>query len=269
VSLRYAVLSLLALFIIVLLGFKNYEIWTLPIEVFPEKGAAKKSGTTFESPSAAGIQKETEPIDSYIFVSEKNIFHPERKEFPIQPGPGKRPIARPQIILYGVTLMGDYQSATIVDPARRLRKEERGMLTLMKGEQVGEYKLARILPDRITLEAAEDTFEVLLYDPKVAKKRSVIKTEAKPAAITSTLPAAASSEASKPTPPTAPEKPRVAVPPRASTPPRIPQPTTPLVPPPVSRRGRRTFYAPSGTPSLQRTPATQGAPEPAEETEGD
>ena len=226
-SLRYAVLSLLALFIVVLLVFKNYEIWTLPIEVVPEKGVAKKSGATLESPSAVGVQKETKSIDSYIFISEKNIFHPERKEFPIQLGPGKKPNVRPQIILYGVTVMGDYQSATIVDPTRPPKKGRREMLTLMKGEQIGEYKLAKILPDRITLEAAEDTFEVLLYDPKVAKKRSDIKTETKPAAVTSTLPAPASPEAPKPAPPTTAEKPRVAVQERVSTPPPIPSPTPP------------------------------------------
>jgi hypothetical protein len=72
-SWRYAVLSLLALFIVVLLLFKNYEIWTLPIEVVPEKGAAKKSGAAIQSPSAVGAQKETKSIDSSIFISEKNI----------------------------------------------------------------------------------------------------------------------------------------------------------------------------------------------------
>ena len=82
-SLRYGVLSLLVLFAIFILALKNYETWTLPIEVLPEKGATKKSGTKIESPPAEVGQKEPTDIESYIFVAEKNIFSSERKEFPI------------------------------------------------------------------------------------------------------------------------------------------------------------------------------------------
>jgi hypothetical protein len=268
VSWRYAVLSVLALFIVVLLILKNYEIWMLPSEVLPENGGVKKSEATTQSPSRVGVQKETKPIDSYVFISEKNIFNPERKEFSIQPGLGKKSIARPQVILYGVTVMGEYQSATLVDSTRPLRKGEREMLTLMKGEQIGEYKLAKILPDRITLEAADDTFEVLLYDPKVAKKRNHIKTEIKPAVITSTLPGAPSPELPKSAPRTTAEKPKAAPQERASTLPPIASPTPALTPPSANRRGRRIYFPPSGSPVLQGTPATQGVPGPTQETGG-
>ncbi len=100
-SLRYAILSLLALFIIVLFGVKNYEIWTAPIEVIPKKGMVKKQVATAatECPPAAGTQKETKLMDAYTLISEKNIFHPERKEFLAQGGPGKKPIVRPQVVL--------------------------------------------------------------------------------------------------------------------------------------------------------------------------
>jgi hypothetical protein len=36
---------------------------------------------------------------------------------------------------------------------------------------MGGYKLAKIMPDRITMEAPGDSFDVLLYDPKAPKKR--------------------------------------------------------------------------------------------------
>jgi len=44
-------------------------------------------------------------------------------------------------------------------------------MTLRLGERIGEYKLTKVLSDRITLEAGGDTFEVLLYDPKAPKRR--------------------------------------------------------------------------------------------------
>ncbi len=245
-SLRYGVLCFLLFFVVLFLFLKNYETWTRPIEFFPEKEATKKSGTKIESsPSIAG-QKEPTTIESYILIAEKNIFNPERKDFPIitspMADPSKRPLMRPKIILYGVTLAGDYQSASIANLGRPIQKGEREIMTLKLGDRIGEYQLTKILPDRIMMEAPEDTFEVLLYDPKMPKKRTPIKTESKPTTITSTLPASTPTpvEAPKPMPPREivgrPEEPPTPSPPRTLTPSPIPprprSRITPMGPPP-------------------------------------
>jgi hypothetical protein len=54
-----------------------------------------------ENQTISGDQKEPTSVESYIFISEKNLFHPERKDFPIQPSPqeGKKTVVRPQITL--------------------------------------------------------------------------------------------------------------------------------------------------------------------------
>lgn len=126
----------------------------------------------------------------YTGLAEKNIFNPERKEFPTfaTPETVKKPQARPQVILYGVTLAEDYQSASIVQTGRTLRKGEREIFTLRAGEQIGEYRLAKIMPDRIVLEGEGDSFEVLLNDPSKPKQRAPVRTETKPATVTSTIP---------------------------------------------------------------------------------
>ncbi|MCX8012047.1 MAG: hypothetical protein N3A64_02685, partial [Desulfobacterota bacterium] len=51
-------------------------------------------------------------------IAGKNIFSPERKDFPFPTLPSdaktlQKPKVRPQITLYGTTLAGDYQSASI------------------------------------------------------------------------------------------------------------------------------------------------------------
>lgn len=254
--LRYGVLSLLVFFAIFLLVFKNYETWTLPVEVLPEKGVTKKSGAKIESPSTVAGEKEPTDIQSYIFISEKNIFSPERKEFPIVPPPSaqaqvKPPPVRPQIILYGVTLAGAYQFASIVNPGRPRTKGEREMMSVKVGDPIGEFKVAKVLPDRIVMEAAEDSFEVLLYDPRAQKQRTYVKTEAKPATITSTLPTGAS-------PPTATPSPAVAAP--APLPiPATPQPiATPTPPTPAASRVRRGA-SPDGKPQ-PNVPAQPNVP---------
>jgi len=191
-SLRYGVVCLLLLFGIVILSSKNYDRWMLPIKMADEKGTVKKSGTTAESSPLFVGQKEKAAVGSYLIVAEKNIFHPERKDFPIfSPSlgdPSKKQIPRPQIILYGVMLNGDYQSASVANPGRPMQKGEREIMTLKVGDRIGEYQLVQILPDRIMLEGPEDKFEVLLYDSKIQKKRTYVRTEVKPATTTGNLP---------------------------------------------------------------------------------
>jgi hypothetical protein len=261
-SLRHGVLSLLLFLFVILLGLKNYEIWTLPIELVPEKGETKKSGAKADSPPSVGDKREPAPIESYIFIAEKNIFTPERKDFPVTappPGPEvKKPIVRPQIILYGVTIVGDYQSAFIANPGRALRKGEREIMTVKVGDPIGEYKLTKVFSDRIALEAPGDNFEVLLYDSKMPKRRTYAKTENRPANVTNALtsippiPAPTTAGALQPTPPGVgrPEEPI------SGQMVEAPMPRAVTAGPTPSRR-TRTWYGP-------RSPEEEGLRAPAE-----
>jgi hypothetical protein len=264
---KYLTLSLLLVFIIVLLFLKNYEIWTYPLEWASEREAIKKSEKRPEAPSVMVGQRNPTSIQSYISISEKNIFSPERKEFPILGADPTKPIMRPQVVLYGVTIVGDYKAASIANSGRPVTKGERELMTVKIGDPVGEYKLTKILSDRITLEAAGDTFEVLLYDPKAPKRRMGVKTENRPAAVTSTQPASVPSAARVPpsTPPTrgpVSASPPVSVGAPRPTPPMgqvvTPSPASPATtfPSPEGRRGRRgPYYQP--LPSTP-TPGTGG-----------
>jgi hypothetical protein len=243
VNLRYSVLCFFAIIIAVLLVFKNYETWTSPLEPSPEKGVSKKADP---KPGGQPLGDQKDPkaapsIASYIFIAEKNPFHPDRKEFPLPPVAGaptgppvKPPPVRPQVTLYGVTIGGAYQSASVSYPGRPLQKGERDVVTVKIGDRVGEYKLVKILEDRIGLEAQEDNFEVLLYDGRTPKKRVVAKTENKPAAVTSTVPGPP-----EPARPGGPPVPGAPVAPGVIAAP-VPVPVTPAaIPNPSNPRARR------------------------------
>ena len=235
-SWRYGIFSLLLLVAVVLLALKNYGVWTQPMETLQEEGRAKKGETRVEGTPVPGRQKETASAASYISISEKNIFSPDRREFSITTSEQSKSIPRPQIILYGVTIAKDYQAASLVHPGRPLQKGEREMITVKVGEKVGAYKLAKILPDRITMESGEDSFDVLLYDASAPKKRVVVRTEVKPAEVKSTAPAPV------PVPKTA-EAPKPGEPSRERvTEAPLPRPVTPTPAPPSypsTLRGRR------------------------------
>jgi hypothetical protein len=249
-TLRHGVLCLLALVIIVLLAFENYETWTAPIEPVSQKAGPKKASVKPEGSKPPVDQKDSNArpsIASYIFIAEKNPFHPDRKEFPIPEVPKvevKKPIVRPQVTLYGVTIVGDYQSATISYPGRPLQKGERETITVRIGDQVGEYKVSQILQDRIGLKTEEDSFEVNLYN---TKKRTSVKTENRPAAVVSTAPGSPgmTPEAAKPVPgavgaleaPKTTPLPSGMAPTRTPSPPGIastPAPSAPGVTPPAA-----------------------------------
>jgi len=245
-SWRYGIFSLLLLVAVVLLALKNYGVWTQPMETLQEEGRTKKGETRVEGASVPGRQKETTSIASYISISEKNIFNPDRREFSMTSPEQSKPMSRPQIILYGITIGKDYQAASLVHPGRPLQKGEREMITVKIGEKVGEYKLAKILPDRITMESGDDSFDVLLYDASTPKKRVVVRTEVRPAEVKSTAPA--------PSPAAPVPVPKAAEAPKPGEPPRervmeapLPRPVTPSPPSyPSTLRGRRpvTPYVP-------------------------
>jgi len=127
-SWRYGVFSLLLFVAVVLLGLKNYDVWTQPMETLQEEGRAKKGETKVEGASVTGRQKETTSIASTIAISEKNIFNPDRREFSITTPEQSKPMSRPQILLYGITIAKDYQAASLVHPGRPLQKGEREMI---------------------------------------------------------------------------------------------------------------------------------------------
>ncbi len=259
-SLKYGILSVLALGIMLLLAFKNYEVWTQATELFPntQKEETKPAEKKTESLATPEPAKEPLSIQTSLVMAEKNMFNPDRKDFPIR-AEANKPAVRPQILLYGITMLEDYQAASIAHPGRPLRKGERETFTIKLGEKIGEYKVTHISSDRITLEAEEDRFEVLLYDLSKPKQRIYTKTETKPATVTSTIPAptpalrATLPQAPRPTPSTESVQEKI-IPPSP-----VPGSVTPSISSPAIRR--------RGTPSYQ-TPgiSTPGAPLPGKST---
>ena len=267
-SRRFWLLNLLLMFILVLLFVKVYEVWTRP-KMRPLEPIASKPKPVASSPSlSVGGKKEAAPAKGFQTISEKNLFSPERKECPILASPdGKKGSGRPNIVLYGVTLGGDYQAALITNPGRRPERGERETMSVKVGDKVGEYQVAKISADRVTLENEGDSFDVLLYDPSQPKKR----------------PVAPSPPIARPTPTPATPAPSPGTPPRPVTPsPGVSQPSlppapaspgmsqSPLPPPagrqPASRNLLRQRNAPVPPAASPRTPVT---PEPEDEEQED
>jgi hypothetical protein len=223
---RYGILCLVLFFVVLGLGFKNYETWSQSAGAVIKREVPKKPEARTDSPAAAAAPAETTPREAYKPISEKNIFHPERQEFPVTGAEQAKSSARPQITLYGVIVAGEYQSATIVNPNKPTVKGEREARTVKVGDRIGDYKVAKIQEDRIVMESSGDSFEVLLYDPNAPKRRVEVKTPTQPVAVTSSA-GGPSPAPGSPAPPV-PAIPRAP----AGTPPVIPPMTPSMTPAP-------------------------------------
>lgn len=243
---RFGVLSIPLFLIVMLLAYKNYEIWSDPPRWVPKKIESKRGENKPESPggAVAGARGNV-PRDPFQIIAEKNIFTPDRKEFPLQVSAEQpKPVVRPPVVLYGVMIADSYETASIANPGRPLFKGERETKTVKVGDRIGEYQLTKILPDRIVLGAAGDSFEVLLFDPKSPKRRAEVKTPAKPAEIISTQPApgAPPAPAGSPSPPGQVPGlifPKPGEPGKVETAPPRPAAPVPQAPDPNLWRGRR------------------------------
>ena len=191
-SSRYGILCILLFFIVLILGYENYETWSSPSAMTPKKYTVKKGETKPELPTQAVAPKEPAPREAFNAIAEKNVFNPDRKEFStMEAAAMAKPVTRPQISLYGVVIAENYQFASIINPGRPLHKGERETKTIKVGDMVGEYKLTKIMSDRIVMEAGEDSFEVLLHDPRVPKRRMEARTPTQQTTVTSAAPGGA------------------------------------------------------------------------------
>ena len=249
---RYGVASILLFFIVLILGYENYDTWSSSAPLGAKREGARRVEGKAEPPSGSALPQAAAPREVVNVIAEKNIFNPERKEFSSQAAASAaKPLARPQITLSGVVMAGDYQVATIINPGRPLYKGERETKTIKVGEMVGEYKLTKIMPDRIVMQGGEDSFEVLLYDPRSPKRRVEARTPVTPATVTSPGPAAAPSKTSPPVVAPSPGTP-AAPPPRSVTPVPLPRPATPS--PRASGATPETAYQSPGSPASPTTP---------------
>jgi hypothetical protein len=253
---RYGIFCLILFFAVLGLGFKSYETWSQPAGAVIKREVPKKPETRTENLPAAADPAEATPREAYKPIAEKNIFHPERQEFPVTGAEQSKPSARPQIALYGVVVAGEYQSATIVSPGKPLGKGEREAKTVKLGDRIGDYKVEKIQEDRIVMESAGDSFEVLLYDPNAPKRRIEIKMPVQPVAVTSSAggPSPAPGTPASPAPVAPPRPPSGSPTPSGQPAPAVPQPMPQVSAPRPMEPTPGTALQPQTTP----TPTTPG-----------
>jgi hypothetical protein len=174
-------------------------------------------------------------VTDYAMISDKNLFHPERK-IPLEKQPEKV-APKPDVFLYGTLIADDASYAFIEDKKAPYSTPGRGkrQITLKKGDHLGGYTLSEIEATRIVLVKGEERVVVMLDD---REKRRTSETPAAPATtrtaaggITPSLPSMPSSPQAGPSSVPAAASPRPGIAPPGS---RLPsQSLVPSIPPAV------------------------------------
>ncbi|MBW2050376.1 MAG: hypothetical protein JRJ09_17890 [Deltaproteobacteria bacterium] len=204
-------------------GLKAYGVWTRdvasPLQTPPRetrKGPAGKGGLKKGLP-----KKRLLPESAFSVVVEKNLFAPERKE--VKPEAAKPKAKAPQppkkspleekkieaslkaITVYGVVVSDDYRGALVTDvkkppppekkksirrrprvkrgPAKQPAPKGRGVRWVQVGDELGEFKVAGIMKDRIVLKRGEKSYERPVYDKDKPKARRALVARAGPTVI--------------------------------------------------------------------------------------
>lgn len=169
------IINISLLVLVIFFGIKTFGVW------FGEEKNPLETATVKKRKSSPGkriVKKRKPPESAYRDVVAKDLFSEDREEYiPEEPEsdakaeqlkiPGKK------IILYGIVLIDDYQSALISNPVKKSGEPKDRWVKI--GDTVGDLKVADIQKESITLAQGDDTYNVLLYDKDNPKKRTFVK----------------------------------------------------------------------------------------------
>ncbi len=137
----------------------------------------------FPQQKAAVVENMPTSLD-FVMVTEKNLFHPERK-MPLEKK-AEQQIARPEIIFYGAIITSEKRIAYIEDKKNPYSTPGRGkrQTPVVQGAMIGGYKLTEVNPENIVLVRGDDKMVVNLRDEKDRKATETTATQRPAQAIT-------------------------------------------------------------------------------------
>ncbi|OPX41361.1 MAG: hypothetical protein B1H13_02425 [Desulfobacteraceae bacterium 4484_190.3] len=186
-------------------GIKAYGVWSGEKKAALEMQPVETRKAKPVRKSKKRISKKVAPPEiEYDVVVSKNLFSPERTE--AKPDKAKEsPKAKAKdpkadkllmaslkkIVLYGVVIADDYKSALVTDvktskvfaKSRYSRHPQKGakkeLIWVKVGDDLGDFKVADIMEDRVLLKNGSKSYDILLYDENKSKIRSTTPNVAK------------------------------------------------------------------------------------------
>jgi len=186
-------------------GIKAYGVWSGEKKAALEMQPVETRKAKPVRKSKKRISKKVAPPEiEYDVVVSKNLFSPERTE--AKPDKAKESLkakakdpkadkllmaSLKKIVLYGVVIADDYKSALVTDvktskvfaKSRYSRHPQKGakkeLIWVKVGDDLGDFKVADIMEDKVLLKNGSKSYDILLYDENKSKSRSTTPNVAK------------------------------------------------------------------------------------------
>lgn len=161
-------INVLNLLLLVMATFLFFELNDSLIDKKIKFTNSKPKEALIASEEKAASEKAAASLD-YIAITEKNLFHPERK----MPSEKKEELqlAKPEIILYGTLITDEKRVAYIEDKKTPYSTPGRGkrQVAVNEGSMIAGYKLTKVNTESILLVHGEDKIIVNLNTEKERK----------------------------------------------------------------------------------------------------
>ena len=172
-------INLLNLILFLAIIFLFYFVYWFVVPVNINLAAPLEKNKTPEKLSISEDLPLPSPIE-YTVVSEKNLFHPERK-IPQKENKEKKPLQKPDLVLYGTLITDNVKIAYMEDLKDPHSTPGRGkrQIALRKGDKLNGYTLKHIDEEKVLMVRGKDELVISLFDPDRPVRSSPAVSKAK------------------------------------------------------------------------------------------
>lgn len=217
---------------VVFLGFKAYGVWLQGNRGFDIPQMAGKPAQGVPASAETLHKRNLPPESTYERLMTLNLFAPERTEILPEAAKvdakskklnaaDKKKIEQnfKNLTLYGLVITNDIAEALVSHPvAKSIVKGRKATIPknrsrnikrltaketkwVKAGDQLGDFKVVSIKPDRVLLKSGDQSYDLLLYDKDKLKKHQAVKPKTGPNVVGVTVPKTASKKTGAPTQP--------------------------------------------------------------------
>lgn len=171
---RINLINILLLVILFFLARQTLQLWSHSTK---KAGSSTSRKTTEKTGQLPLEQKVGAPKDSFKVITEKNLFHPQRKGGEGTKKEGQREsifpeeIVTKEITLYGTLIFGDYRIAVLGES--NVPRQNKGIRKVGIGDSFAGFQVVDISPNKVILRNDNETKTLFLYKPKGDRRISL------------------------------------------------------------------------------------------------
>ncbi|OGW15004.1 MAG: hypothetical protein A3G93_14810 [Nitrospinae bacterium RIFCSPLOWO2_12_FULL_45_22] len=168
---RFTFINIILVVVLLLLAWQTVQLWYQAPKEVGSSPTRKTPGKIGQLPLA---RRSSPPKDSFRTISDKNLFHPQRKwgegikKEEQRQGLFPEEIVPKEITLYGILIYGDQRMAVLGES--NIPRQDKGIRKVSVGDSFAGYKVVEISADTVILKNEGQTKTLVLYKTKTDRR---------------------------------------------------------------------------------------------------